>query len=184
MDVYQTRVTAAVLPVERLLAEYCVPERFRDACRGCPDYGKDWSCPPGVPAAEEALRPFRRAHVLGLQVFYDEQTRLEADTAERAEAVRRKSYGPAKRVLLETLLELERLRGGAWTIAAGRCELCPRCARRDGQPCRQPGRMRYSFSAFGFDLGALARKELGVELLWAANGLPAYDVALAAFLER
>ena len=164
MDVYQTRVTAAVLPVERLLAEYCVPERFRDACRGCPDYGRDWSCPPGVPAAEEALRPFRQARVLGLQVFYDEQTRREADTAERAEAVRRKSYGPAKRVLLETLLELERLRGGAWTIAAGR--------------------MRYSFSAFGFDLGALARKELGIELLWAANGLPAYDVALAAFLER
>ena len=31
---------------------------------------------------------------------------------------------------------------------------------------------------------ALARRELGIELLWAANGLPEYDVALAAFLER
>ncbi len=74
----------------------------------------------------------------------------------RAEAVRRASYGPAKRVLLETLLALEQTRSGAWTIAAGRCELCPRCARRDGLPCRNPGRMRYSFSAFGFDLAALA----------------------------
>ena len=105
-------------------------------------------------------------------------------TAEGAEAVRRASYGPAKRVLLETLLALEQTRSGAWTIAAGRCELCARCARRDGLPCRNPGRMRYSFSAFGFDLAALARQELGIELLWAANGLPEYDVALAAFLER
>ena len=181
---YQTRITAAELPVEQLLGEYCFPERFREACRVCPDYGNDWSCPPGVPSAAEALRPFRTAHVLGMQVFYDAQTRREVSTAEGAEAVRRASYGPAKRVLLETLLALEQTRSGAWTIAAGRCELCARCARRDGLPCRNPGRMRYSFSAFGFDLAALARQELGIELLWAANGLPEYDVALAAFRER
>lgn len=181
---YQTRITAAELPVERLLGEYCFPERFREACRACPDYGNDWSCPPGVPSAAEALRPFRTAHVLGMQVFYDAQTRREVSTAEGAEAVRRASYGPAKRVLLETLLALEQTRSGAWTIAAGRCELCARCARRDGLPCRNAERMRYSFSAFGFDLAALARRELGIELLWAANGLPEYDVALATFLER
>ena len=151
---YQTRITAAELPVERLLGEYCFPERFREACRACPDYGNDWSCPPGVPAAAEALRPFRTAHVLGMQVFYDAQTRREVSTAEGAEAVRRASYGPAKRVLLETLLALEQTRSGAWTIAAGRCELCARCAQRDGLPCRNPEWMRYSFSAFGFDLAA------------------------------
>ena len=161
---YQTRITAAELPVEQLLGEYCFPERFREACRACPDYGNDWSCPPGVPSAAEALRPFRTAHVLGMQVFYDAQTRREVSTAEGAEAVRRASYGPAKRVLLETLLALEQTRSGAWTIAAGRCELCARCARRNGLPCRNPERMRYSFSAFGFELAALARRELGIEL--------------------
>ena len=74
--------------MERLLGEYCFPERFREACRACPDYGNDWSCPPGVPSAAEALRPFRTAHVLGMQVFYDAQTRREVSTAEGAEAVR------------------------------------------------------------------------------------------------
>ena len=83
--------------MEQLLGEYCFPERFREACRACPDYGNDWSCPPGVPSAAEALRPFRTAHVLGMQVFYDAQTRREVSTAEGAEAVRRASYGPAKR---------------------------------------------------------------------------------------
>ena len=107
--------------MERLLGEYCFPERFREACRACPDYGNDWSCPPGVPSAAEALRPFRTAHVLGMQVFYDAQTRREVSTAEGAEAVRRASDGhAAKRVLLETLLALEQTRSGAWTIAAGR----------------------------------------------------------------
>lgn len=44
---------------------------------------------------------------------------------EGAEAVRRASYGPAKRVLLETLLALEQTRSGAWTIAAGGASYAP-----------------------------------------------------------
>ena len=178
------KVTGAVLPVERLLGEYCFPEQFRPSCHTCPYYGQDWSCPPGVPMADKALAPFRTAHILGLQVFYDEETRRSVSTEGEADELRRQFYGPAKRVVLDTLLSLEKARPGSWTIAAGRCERCPRCARRDGQPCRMPERMRYSFSAFGFDLGALARQELGIELQWAAHGLPEYDVALAAFLER
>ena len=38
---YQTRITAAELPVERLLGEYCFPERFREACRACPDRSEE-----------------------------------------------------------------------------------------------------------------------------------------------
>ena len=58
--------------VERLLGEYCFPERFREACRACPDYGNDWSCPPGVPSAAEALRRYIRE--CGVPC-YDERTR-------------------------------------------------------------------------------------------------------------
>ena len=53
-----------------------------------------------------------------------------------------------------------------------------------GRVCRRPERLRYSFSAFGFDLTGLARDQLGLELLWAKDGLPEYNVALAAFLTR
>ncbi|MFQ8759611.1 MAG: hypothetical protein ACLSAF_09405 [Intestinimonas sp.] len=37
------------------------------------------------------------------------------------------------------------------------------------------------FSAFGFDLTALAKEQLGMDLLWAGEGLPEYNVAIAAF---
>lgn len=181
---YRTQVEVATLPVARWLEEYCRPERFASACEACPDYGRVWSCPPGVPAAQEAFAPYQRVHVVGVKVIYDEAVRAAAVTPERTEELRQATYGKAKRVLLETLLELEKVLPGSWSVAAGRCELCPRCSRVDGLPCRMPERMRYSFSGFGFDLGRIAEELLGMELLWSPQGLPDYNVAVAAFLEK
>ena len=81
-------------------------------------------------------------------------------------------------------LAFERVSPGAVTVAAGRCEQCEVCTRLQDLPCRRPERMRYSFSAFGFDLTALAKEQLGMDLLWAGEGLPEYNVAIAAFLTR
>ena len=179
---YTTQVKTASLPVSRWLDGYCTPERFRDACRACPDYGRVWSCPPGVPDARTAFAPFRTVYLVGVRVDYAPGTIAAADTPERTEALRQASYGVVKKQLLSTLLELEKAVPGSWTVAAGRCEQCDVCTRREGLPCRKPERMRYSFSAFGFDLGKLARELLGLELLWADRGLPAYNAAIAAFL--
>ena len=179
---YTAQVQTAALPVSRWLAEYCDPRRFQDACRACPDYGNIWSCPPGVPDAAQAFAPFRTVHIIGVRVNYAPETLARARTPELTEQLRQASYGVVKKQLLSTLLELEKAVPGSWTVAAGRCEQCETCARREGRPCRKRSRMRYSFSAFGFDLGELARKELGLELLWAERGLPAYNAAIAAFL--
>lgn len=179
---YTTQVKTATLPVSRWLAEYCAPERFKGACAACPDYGNVWSCPPGVPEAKTAFAPFRTVHIIGVRVDYAPETRAAASTPERTERLREASYGAVKKLLLSTMLELERAVPGSWTVAAGRCEQCERCTRRDGLPCRRPERMRYSFSAFGFDLGKIAEDLLDLKLLWADHGLPEYNVAIAAFL--
>ena len=181
---YTTEVKTAILSVDQWLKDYCFPQRFQDACKACPDYDRRWSCPPDVPAAKAAFAPYQLVHVIGLVVRYTPETIAAAVTPEETERLRQESYGSIKKSLLSTLLELEKMCPGSWTVAAGRCEQCERCTRPEGLPCRRPERMRYSFSAFGFDLGKMARELLGIELLWAPQGLPAYDVALAAFLER
>lgn len=180
---YETKVSVATLPVEQWMRDFWRPEELAHSCEGCPDYGRVWSCPPGVPPADEAFRRFRTVHVIGIQVCYTAGTRAQAVTPEETDRLREETYGKVKRGLLESLLALEGVCTGAWTVAAGRCELCRRCARQDGRPCPTPERMRYSFSAFRFDLGRMAEELLGVKLLWAAEGLPEYDVAMAAFLE-
>lgn len=182
---YQTEVKVTALPVKEWLERYCFPGKFSDACQLCPDYGRVWSCPPGVPTAAEYLGEHRTAYVIGVKILYSQAQRDRALLSpEETEAVRQGTYGVVKKALLEALLALEKVSPGAITVAAGRCEQCEACTRIQNQPCRRPERMRYSFSAFGFDLTALAMESLGMELLWAAKGLPEYDAALAAFVVR
>lgn len=177
-------VRVATLPVERWIEEYCEPDKFAGSCEACPDYGKVWSCPPGFPNVKKIFAPFSRVHIIGMKVVYKNETRAAATTPEKTDRLRAATYGKAKRIFLESLLEVEKSVPGSWVLAAGRCELCERCGRIDGLPCRMPERMRYSITGFDFDLVRIAHDLLKEELLWSPEGLPEYNVAIAALLER
>ncbi len=180
---YTTELKVQSIPVGELLEKYCFPEKYMDACRGCPEYGRVWSCPPGVPPAEEYLKERKTAYIIGVKVIYDEEEKkLALVSPQELENVRSASYGKVKKEMLDTLLKMEQFFPNPRILAAGRCEQCDVCTRPEGLPCRKPERMRYSFSAFGFDLVAIAGDLLGMELLWAQQGLPEYNLALAALI--
>ncbi len=177
---YDLEVYVKKLSVSELLARYWNPAPVRDACRLCPDYGKVWSCPPGTPEADEYLKGFQESFLIGVKVVYPPEVRSFAATPETAQKIRDLSYEKVKRNLLLTLLEVEKKERGSLCMGAGRCILCRRCARQDGMPCRYPQDCRYSITAFGFDFAKLLREAMGIELLWSPEGLPEYDVAVAA----
>lgn len=182
---YRIQVRVETVNVSEWLEKYCAPEKFLPLCKECPEHGKNWSCPPGVPDVKAFVRDYRYAQVIGLKVIYDEWVRQEAALSpEREEQLRQQTYGVAKKQLLHALLALEKAVPGSVTIMAGKCEICQRCARLDGANCRHPEMMRYSYSGLGFDLGRIAEEILQMPLLWQNGGLPEYNVAVAAFLHN
>lgn len=176
---FTVNVKTKALPVAECLTRYCNPERFLSACQTCPEYANRWSCPPETPKAKDMLSAFQMCTLVGVQVLYGARMRA-ATTPEEVARLEASSYGYVKKILFETMLGLERVYPKALLVAAGRCEQCISCTRRNGEPCRRPDRMRYSFSGLGFDLTAMAQELLGIQLLWSQSGLPAYHVALAA----
>ena len=96
---YTTQVETATLPVSRWLSEYRFPARFRDACKACPDYGRVWSCPPGVPEAEAFFSPFSDVTLIAVRVIYSEETRRAAASPEETEQLRKRCYGTVKKQL-------------------------------------------------------------------------------------
>lgn len=182
---YEVQVRVVTVTVPEWTEKYCRPEIFVPLCRECPEYGKNWSCPPGVPPAEALVGKYRYAQVIGLKVLYGERVRQEARTSPgREEELRSSTYGAAKKKMLQALLALEKVFPESLTIMAGRCEQCEQCTRPEGRICRYPERMRYSFSGLGFDLGRISEELLEMPLLWQNRGLPEYNVAVAAFLHN
>lgn len=180
---YQIQVRVETLTVSEWLQEYYRPEIFVPLCKECPEYGRNWSCPPVLPSIRDIVGKYRFAQVIGLKVLYDDWVRREAAVSpEREEEMRQKTYGEAKKKLLNAMLALEEVIPESLTIMAGRCESCGCCARIEGKPCRHPDRLRYSYTGLGFDLSRLAEDLLKMPLLWQKGGLPEYNVAVATFL--
>lgn len=164
------------------LEQYWQPETLLPLCKSCPHYGKVWSCPPGSPGGE-GLGRYKNAFIIGVKVIYSPEARARAlVSAEETERVRQETYGAAKKKVFRALLQTERKCAPALTVAAGRCELCPVCARESGLMCRNPWALRHSFSAYGFDLGRISQEVLGIPLLWAKQGLPEYNMAIYALM--
>lgn len=180
----KTEVFVKKLSVDTWLKDYSFPEKFKDSCKSCPNYGTVWSCPPNTPSAKEYLECYKDVFVIGIKVIYNEDDRKNADTPAKEEVVRKETFGRVKRILLETLLCLEKQLPGSNILAAGRCELCEKCSREDNKPCVKPEKMCYSITAFGFDFTKIAKELFNLELLWSEKGLPEYNVAIAAFLTK
>ena len=54
---YQVEVQVQTLRVPDWISRYCQPERFVPLCSACPQYGKNWACPPGMPQVERIACP-------------------------------------------------------------------------------------------------------------------------------
>ena len=184
--VYDTEVIVKSVSVADMVARYCKPEVFIESCKACPDYGRVWSCPPGVPSAAEFLAGYRTACLAGIKVKYSKKTiEMSQNLSDKElDDFRRSTYGKVKSAMNDSFLEIEKAIPGSVSVAAGRCERCPKCARLEGKPCRFPDKMRYSFSALGFDINAMSDELLRTKLLWSNKGLPKYLMAIAVIFIR
>lgn len=168
---YQVTTRQVTVPAREFIARYRDVERIRQYCTQCPSFGKVWSCPPFDYDARDVSNGFATVSVTGTTIEFDEQTRAACATHEQSAAAGREAMTQVWQSLLPQLYEQERSVPGSRCFTF-RCTLCSeRCSRADGLPCRHPDRMRHSLEAVGFDVVAITRDLLGIELQWSADGM-------------
>ncbi len=153
--------------------------RFSGYCQDCPNHGQFWSCPPfsfdplSLWVRYGALQLYARKLVFAkARLFPGERRAFEAQELPRI-----------KEDMARELLAMEASAPGSLALFPGKCEWCPTCARRMGQPCRTPDRMRYSIEALGGDCGGALEKYFGETLQWAqGDRLPEQIILLGGLL--
>jgi predicted metal-binding protein len=155
---------------------------FMALCRECPNYGANWACPPFDFSVSELLEKFGCLYAFGAKVAHPDDAVRTSDTYEKSIEYTGRIFKEVKRALSGLLLVLEERYPGGLGLSAGKCDVCPVCARRDGTPCRFPDRCRHSLESMGFDVAAISENMLGTRLLWIKDALPEYQMFVNGFL--
>ena len=167
---YTVTSKETTIAADEFVRRYRDVERFEAFCKQCPSYGKVWSCPPFDFDARTLSDGFKTVTLTGTTIEFDEDTRAACTTAEQASAIGREAMENVWKSLLPSLYEKERQSPGSRCFTF-RCAFCPEgCTRPEGKPCRHPDKLRHSLEAVGFDIGAMTKDLLGIDLEWSTDG--------------
>ncbi len=169
------------VPADEFIRDYRDVERIRQYCLQCPGYGKAWNCPPFDFDPRTVSDGFKTVKLMATVIEFDETTRAACKTAEQSAEMGREAMQEVWKTLLPRLYEMERQLPGSRCFTF-RCVLCPEgCTRPEGKPCRHPEMMRHSLESVGFDIVAMMRDLLGIDLEWSTDGsLPKHITLVTA----
>lgn len=164
--------------------QYRDVERIRAFCLQCPGYGKTWSCPPFDFDPRIVSDGFKSVKLMATTIEFDESTRDACKTSEQSSVMGREAIQEVWKTLLPSLYEMERQSPGSRCFTF-RCSLCPEgCTRPEGKPCRRPEKMRHSLESVGFDIVAMTRDLLDINLEWSSDGsLPKHLTLVTALFQ-
>lgn len=167
---YTVTCKQVTVAASELIDRYRDVERIEAFCKQCPGYGKTWSCPPFDFDPRTVSDGFKTVTLMGTTIEFDEQTRAACMTAEESSVMGREAMAQVWKTVLPRLYEMERDNPGSRCFTF-RCSLCPEgCTRPEGKPCRHPEKLRYSLESVGFDIVAMTRDLLGIDLEWSTDG--------------
>jgi len=179
---YSVTQKEATIGAAEFIARYRDVERIREYCLQCPGYGTSWGCPPFDFDPCTVSDGFESVKLMGTIIEFDEATRAACKNAEQSAAMGREAMEEVWKTWLPQLYEMEREMPGSRCFTF-RCVLCPEgCTRPEGKPCRHPERLRHSLESVGFDIVAMTRDLLGIELEWSTDGSPPKHITLVTAL--
>lgn len=170
------------MPTTSFRRKYQNREKYMAYCRECPNYNAVWTCPPLAFAVDTYLERFEWINVLCARIILSNQVIVEADTPDKIRTVGWEILLSVKLDMEEKLRRMEKHIPGSVSLSSGGCNLCKECGRKDGLPCRQPDKMRYSLDAFGFDLTAITKDMFDIDILWCKERLPDYFTLIHGIL--
>lgn len=173
------KLTADV-DVEEFIEKYVDIERFMGLCKDCENYGKNWNCPPFDFDVMDIWNSFNKLKIIAFKLdFSDEELNMEYSDKELEFILKRLERMKVRLMNDIYALEDENSLG----LFFGNCNLCMKCTREFGMPCKMPFKMRYSIESLGGNVDQLIEDVFGFKILYAKdNRLPEYLIFVGGVL--
>lgn len=155
------------------LLPFLKKEAVFNLCMQCPNFDTLWSCPPSVPDFEKFAANYKYADVL---LFWAETSQF---SEEENPAIA--CYEFLKKENRKYVLQLEKKKSGQ-AIFSFSCDLCSKCEKREGKPCKKSKKMRFNITAFGFMTEDLSNILMNHRVSWSKDGNEAQYITQVSFL--
>lgn len=180
---YTTETLQADCDVKSFVQRYVDVPRFLECCKQCPNYDKKWSCPNFDFNQLEYWNSFTSIKLFGVKLILDLsmcEMKYEGDAYYFIKSM----IAAEKGKLMQQIWTMEREIPQSRGLFAGDCQLCARCSKIEGKPCRWQKLMRYSIESIGGNVQAITEELLGTKILWVGkNGeIPPYFTLVTALL--
>lgn len=173
------KLTADV-DVEEFIEKYVDIERFMGLCKDCENYGKNWNCPPFDFDVMDIWNSFNKLKIIAFKLdFSDEELNMEYSDKELEFILKR-----LERMKIRLMNDIYALEDeNSLGLFLGNCNLCMKCTREFGMPCKMPFKMRYSIESLGGNVDQLIEDVFGFKILYAKdNRLPEYLIFVGGVL--
>ena len=142
--------------------------------------GYNWNYPPFDFDVDEVWNSFNKLKIIAFKIDFSEEE-LEHTFEEKELEFILKRFERMKVKLMNEIYMLES--EDALGLFLGKCNLCMRCTREFGAPCKMPPRMRYSLESLGAYVDKTVEDIFGLEIKYAHDGkLPEYLIFVGGLL--
>ncbi len=174
-----SKLTADV-NVAEFVEAYVDVEKFQGLCKDCEDYEKNWSCPPFDFEVMDVWNTFEKFKIIAFKMDFDEEE-LSREYSDKELDFILKRLERMKIKLMNDIYALED--ENSYALFLGKCNLCMKCTREFGMPCKMPFKMRYSIESLGGNVDQCIEDIFGFEIQYAQNNrLPEYLIFTGGLL--
>ncbi len=172
---YKKEELRTQISVEEFLTNYSQINEYPGNCRSCPNYGKNWSCPPYDFDIEDIWKKYKTLQIYGVQIVFNDELTPKSYTHDQLIDTLDEVLNKEHLNLVKKLEDLAHNKSHSLVLAPGKCIRCKVCARIDNQKCRFPDQLHYSIESLGGDVVKAASDLLHIHFHWIQNGnLPEY----------
>ena len=174
------KLTADV-DVEEYFNNYVDFEKFSKICIEEQEMlGDNWSYPPFDFDVDELWNSFSKLKIIAFKIEFSREEREHIFSDIELNNILKRFERFKSRLMNEIyVLENEDSQG----LFLGKCNLCMKCTREFGMPCKMPVKMRYSLEALGADVDRTCDEIFGLKIHYAQDGkLPPYLIFVGGLL--
>lgn len=139
------------------------------SCKVCEHYNNCWSCPPFEDNITDSWQNYENINLVLLKLSYDDFITQEKHSKDDLDIILQLTLYNEKRKLLQDLskkISDDENLTDTMILSTGYCNICPKCTRKESEPCRYPKNKLYSMESLGALVSKTTEEVFDTEIKW------------------